>query len=230
MLYYGFRYYDPETGRWPNRDPIGERGGLNLYGFVGQNAVNRVDLLGMVAPIVKDVGKCVLNSALHELGEKIDKKLNSWIIRNETRNIVIKNGVAAGYCNDELYDAALHVAFSEKDILDHATDCVLGIIQGNTLNKALKGVKDPDAKKVIKQLYSVGGKASKANIKVETEFKLRVNCKDKDSMNSTMVTVTTVSMDGLQAAREQKDHVTVLTSNEIIKMACKNCKCPVKQQ
>src|SRR5690606_11439989 len=32
--YYGFRYYDPETGRWPNRDPIEEEGGYNLYGFV----------------------------------------------------------------------------------------------------------------------------------------------------------------------------------------------------
>jgi RHS repeat-associated protein len=24
MFYYGFRYYDPVTGRWPSRDPIGE--------------------------------------------------------------------------------------------------------------------------------------------------------------------------------------------------------------
>jgi hypothetical protein len=27
--YYGYRYYDPETGRWPSRDPIGEPGGIN---------------------------------------------------------------------------------------------------------------------------------------------------------------------------------------------------------
>ncbi len=31
---YGFRYYLPSLGRWLNRDPIGERGGNNLYGFV----------------------------------------------------------------------------------------------------------------------------------------------------------------------------------------------------
>ena len=47
LLYYGFRYYDPLTGRWLNRDPIEERGGLNLYGFVGNDGVNWVDLLGM---------------------------------------------------------------------------------------------------------------------------------------------------------------------------------------
>ena len=48
-LYYGFRYYDPETGRWPNRDPIGERGGLNVYGFVGNGGVNLIDVLGLAS-------------------------------------------------------------------------------------------------------------------------------------------------------------------------------------
>ena len=28
-LYYGFRYCDPQTGRWPNRNSIRERGGVN---------------------------------------------------------------------------------------------------------------------------------------------------------------------------------------------------------
>jgi len=47
MLFYGFRYYDPETGRWPSRDPIGEEGGPNLYGFVGNDGVNAWDLFGL---------------------------------------------------------------------------------------------------------------------------------------------------------------------------------------
>ena len=44
--YYGFRYYDPVTGRWPSRDPIAEQGGLNLYGFGPNNPVNGWDYLG----------------------------------------------------------------------------------------------------------------------------------------------------------------------------------------
>ena len=45
-------YYDPVQGRWCSRDPIGEAGGVNLYGFVGNNAVRYADILGLGASIV----------------------------------------------------------------------------------------------------------------------------------------------------------------------------------
>ncbi|NJM37198.1 MAG: RHS repeat-associated core domain-containing protein, partial [Akkermansiaceae bacterium] len=47
LNYYGYRWYDPRTGRWPSRDPIEEEGGVNLYGFVGNNGVNKGDVLGL---------------------------------------------------------------------------------------------------------------------------------------------------------------------------------------
>ena len=43
---YTYRYYDPQTGRWASRDPIEEQGGLNLYGFVGNDGVGSLDILG----------------------------------------------------------------------------------------------------------------------------------------------------------------------------------------
>jgi RHS repeat-associated protein len=49
VAYYGYRYYDPTTGRWPSRDPIEEQGGLNLYGFIGNDGFNWVDFLGLTA-------------------------------------------------------------------------------------------------------------------------------------------------------------------------------------
>ena len=54
---YGFRYYDPQTGRWPSRDPIEEFGGLNLYGFVGNDAVSRWYFLGLVSAsdVIRDI-------------------------------------------------------------------------------------------------------------------------------------------------------------------------------
>jgi RHS repeat-associated protein len=42
-----YRAYDADLGRWLSRDPLGEEGGLNLYGFVGNNPVSAVDWLGL---------------------------------------------------------------------------------------------------------------------------------------------------------------------------------------
>lgn len=46
LVYYGYRYYDSSMGRFINRDPVGEAGGSNLYGFVANSPVNRWDYLG----------------------------------------------------------------------------------------------------------------------------------------------------------------------------------------
>jgi RHS repeat-associated protein len=45
--YYGYRYYNPELGRWVNRDPIGEQGGYNLYGFVRNDTIYLYDIIGL---------------------------------------------------------------------------------------------------------------------------------------------------------------------------------------
>lgn len=47
LLDYGHRHYDPSIGRWLNRDPSNEYGGLNLYGFAGNDGVNFYDYLGL---------------------------------------------------------------------------------------------------------------------------------------------------------------------------------------
>ena len=54
LYYYGFRYYDPVTGRWPSRDPIEELGGINLFNMVSNDAVNRFDIIGLTT-YYKDV-------------------------------------------------------------------------------------------------------------------------------------------------------------------------------
>jgi len=77
LYYYGYRYYDPVTGRWPSRDPLGDevffqsymRESLNnlnrkqleekiqsvksetqknLYAFVNNNSANSVDSFGLI--------------------------------------------------------------------------------------------------------------------------------------------------------------------------------------
>jgi RHS repeat-associated protein len=47
LYYYGYRYYSPSLGRWISRDPSEEKGGNNLYGFVGNDPLNQFDFLGL---------------------------------------------------------------------------------------------------------------------------------------------------------------------------------------
>jgi RHS repeat-associated protein len=47
LVYYLYRYYDPHLQRWLNRDPIGEIGGINLYGFARGNLISVIDPFGL---------------------------------------------------------------------------------------------------------------------------------------------------------------------------------------
>ena len=48
LVRFGARDYDAETGRWTCKDPIGFSGGdMQLYGYAGDDPVNRTDVLGL---------------------------------------------------------------------------------------------------------------------------------------------------------------------------------------
>ena len=54
FIYYGYRWYSPETMRWLSMDPLGEAGGLNQYQFVQNNSVNLIDALGLLVEAIFD--------------------------------------------------------------------------------------------------------------------------------------------------------------------------------
>ncbi len=86
MIFCGYRY-DPETrlyfvrnrmfltdvggvsvGRWLQRDPIGYAGGVNLYGYVGGQAVVELDPEGTIAiPLPKSIPEAVVEAILAAL-------------------------------------------------------------------------------------------------------------------------------------------------------------------
>ena len=57
MVYYGCRYYHSQIGAWLDRDPVGENGGLNLYGFIDNSPTDKIDPDGHASLDVRGVGK-----------------------------------------------------------------------------------------------------------------------------------------------------------------------------
>ena len=40
-------FYNPQTGRWLSRDPVEERGGMNLYNYTENASTRFTDKLGL---------------------------------------------------------------------------------------------------------------------------------------------------------------------------------------
>jgi RHS repeat-associated protein len=47
-----YRVYDPNTARWLSRDPIKEKGGLNLYEYCNDDGINSIDPQGLASTTI----------------------------------------------------------------------------------------------------------------------------------------------------------------------------------
>ena len=116
MAYYGYRYYDPQTGRWPSRDPIEEEGGLNLYGFVGNDGVNGIDFLGNAN--VRH-GKYHINDVL----------LYEWD-QKTYRFILINQSSKEEPCKYAIASKTDHISVSGTVYVNYVTDNSKNVVDG----------------------------------------------------------------------------------------------------
>jgi RHS repeat-associated protein len=70
---YLYRYYDPQTGRWPSRDLIEEEGGINLYGFGYNDSLNGIDSNGNFWSLAITIGFTIADSIAYAT-DRIDGK------------------------------------------------------------------------------------------------------------------------------------------------------------
>jgi len=86
-----FRVYDSSTGRWLSRDPLGEGADSTLYSYVGNNPINKKDILGLFETPPETLGelKVMLDTAfatndtasIEGLGESVA----NYIAKNSNR-------------------------------------------------------------------------------------------------------------------------------------------------
>jgi len=71
LVRFGYRDYDPETGRWTAKDPIGFAGGdTDLYGYCVNDPVNYFDPPGTLPGDDYDTADVAATSALYGIYEK----------------------------------------------------------------------------------------------------------------------------------------------------------------
>lgn len=86
LNYNYFRYYQAETGRYTQSDPIGLNGGWNTFAYVGGNPMSLVDILGLCGDEQKGLsakGEALLKSVeelrLQPYDDQTGKTITSWI-------------------------------------------------------------------------------------------------------------------------------------------------------
>jgi hypothetical protein len=84
---------------WPSRDPIEEMGGINLYGFVGNEGIGRIDILGLHDTAPDSGGYWVLRGMfpIFFLGnddhEHLEKTIQHWTGGEEVWEILQDYGI-----------------------------------------------------------------------------------------------------------------------------------------
>lgn len=72
-----YRAYNAGAGRWLNRDPIGESGGVNLYAYVSNSPVRSTDSLGLLVDAYFNVQQGLLTVVDRDTGASITLRADS---------------------------------------------------------------------------------------------------------------------------------------------------------
>jgi RHS repeat-associated protein len=116
LIYYALRYLFPAIGRWLTKDPIGERGGWNLYAFCRNNAVNTWDRWGKEEALKLESNTVYIiighNTEIKDIVENNTPRKNTqvfaiscWIDMREDPNAFLRKN----HFQDEHYEKTISI-------------------------------------------------------------------------------------------------------------------------
>ena len=92
LVYYNYRYYAHYYGKWPSRDPIEERGGINIYSFLDNSPNNSYDSLGYgMITIAGEFSACFSKCFLEKSAYHLFDVFNPFSIRMAIESFCIDN-------------------------------------------------------------------------------------------------------------------------------------------
>ena len=130
LHYYGLRYYNPVTGGWLNRDPIQERGGIDLYAFVRNQPINLIDYLGREK--AKPMG--TWGELIPEQTDKLDTLIPPVPIPS-SENLLPKPEIFGTDASSESGTAINAIAAAPQQIFDNIFPSIQSAIKDDLFNK-----------------------------------------------------------------------------------------------
>lgn len=182
-----------------NRDPIGEAGGLNTYGFLGNDPLNQVDPHGL-APIVIPiaiVNSCLKTAIKNYIGKKVLAASDlSWICSE----IGQECNLAAGGQAARSFELSRCPRSVDQSIFDRddAIKCIVGAVAG----EAGKGVGVPG----IDKLAGAALDEFLASAKIERHCEVDWECEGRCSLPFMVTEVVEITAD---AGNEKESTDTV---------------------
>jgi len=80
--------YDPETGRWTSKEPLGFAGARNFYVYAGNDAINYLDVTGLKRELVRKKFKSKEGSADYwKKMKELAKEAFEWYLECSDSNI-----------------------------------------------------------------------------------------------------------------------------------------------
>ena len=139
LYYYGYRYYDPVHGRWINRDPIEEEGGVNMYGFIGNRGINSWDRLGLDFWIEEESGGEPAGHISICIGKPKHGEYRCFSFGVKLGNPITGDSIAWGSLNGEIYEET--IGFHGGEIRKGTYYCVPDLKLSDEILKAFVAVK-----------------------------------------------------------------------------------------